>query len=51
VGPDIEIAAMTLPEAFRIGADMEETPASRSFEDSAQPRLRTAASLLAVNFA
>ena len=51
VGPEIEMAAMTWPEALRIGAEIEHTPSSRSFTDSDQPRLRTAASLVAVNLA
>ena len=50
-GPEIEIAAITWPEALRIGAEMEQTPSSRSLIESAQPRLRTVASLAAENFA
>lgn len=30
VGPEIEMAAMTWPEALRIGAEIEHTPSSRS---------------------
>ena len=44
LGPEMEIAAITWPEALRIGAEIEHTPSSRSLIDSAQPRLRTAAS-------
>ena len=50
-GPEIEIAAITWPEALRIGAEIEHTPSSRSFTDSDHPRLRTEASFVALNFA
>ena len=45
------MAAITWPDALRIGAEIEHTPSSRSLIDSAQPRLRTAVSLAAVNLA
>ena len=45
------MAASTLPPAPRTGADTEATPGSRSAALAAQPRLRTLASVAAVNLA
>src|SRR5271165_36661 len=51
IGPDTETAAMTRPPGPRTGADTEATPGSRSAAVAAQPRLRTWASVVAVNLA
>ena len=48
MGPEIEIAATTLPPGPRTGAETEATPGSRSPTDWAQPRRRTAESMVAV---
>lgn len=51
IGPETDTAAMTLPEGPRTGAETEATPASRSPTDWAQPRRRTAESMVALKAA
>src|ERR1700751_2399540 len=51
IGPDTETAARTRPPGPRTGADTDATPGSRSAAVAAQPRLRTWASVVAVNLA
>ena len=54
IGPDTEMAASTRarpPLRPRTGAETDATPASRSAALAAQPRRRTPASVVAVNFA
>jgi hypothetical protein len=51
MGPETDTAATTRPLDPRTGAETEATPASRSATDPAHPRLRTPASVCAVNLA
>src|SRR5207302_7930102 len=51
IGPDTETAASTRPAGPRTGADTVATPGSRSAAVATQPRRRTWASVVAVNFA
>ena len=49
MGPEMDTAAITLPEGPRTGAETEAIPGSRSPIDWAQPRRRTPARVVAEN--
>src|SRR6266566_3244556 len=51
IGPETDTAATILPAGPRTGADTDATPASRSATLAAHPRLRTWASVAALNLA